>query len=228
MRRCTASISAMSSLPAASGSPARAFLREVALPGALPGFFTGLRLAVTTCWTALVVLEQINTTEGIGYLMSRARDYGQTDVIVVGLAIYAILGLGSDFAVRFWERKALSYRKALAHDRLGPPAQPAAGRCAGRRQPARPHARASRARGVLERCLARVRRRASSSRSSARAAPGKSTLLRAIAGLDDGVEGEGRISVPADRSVLFQDSRLLPWKNCAAERRLRPARRGCR
>jgi sulfonate transport system ATP-binding protein len=41
---------------------------------------------------------------------------------------------------------------------------------------------------------------------------GKSTLLRAMAGLDDGVEGEGRISVPADRSVLFQDSRLLPWK----------------
>lgn len=90
------------------------FLREVALPGALPGFFTGLRLAVTTCWTALVVLEQINTTEGIGYLMNRARDYGQTDVIVVGLAIYAILGLGSDFAVRFWERRALSYRRALA------------------------------------------------------------------------------------------------------------------
>lgn len=91
-----------------------AFLREVALPGALPGFFTGLRLAVTTCWTALVVLEQINTTEGIGYLMNRARDFGQTDIIVVGLAIYAILGLGSDFAVRAWERKALAYRKALA------------------------------------------------------------------------------------------------------------------
>jgi sulfonate transport system permease protein len=89
------------------------FVRKVALPGALPGFFTGLRLAVTTCWTALVVLEQINTTEGIGYLMTRARDYGQTDVIVVGLVIYAVLGLGSDVAVRLWERNVLSYRKVL-------------------------------------------------------------------------------------------------------------------
>lgn len=89
------------------------FLRRVALPGALPGFFTGLRLAVTTCWTALVVLEQINTTEGIGYLMNRARDYGQTDVIVVGLAIYAVLGLASDLSVRLCERKALAYRKVL-------------------------------------------------------------------------------------------------------------------
>jgi sulfonate transport system permease protein len=89
------------------------FVRRVAIPGALPGFFTGLRLAVTACWTALIVLEQINTTAGIGYLINRARDYGQTDVIVVGLAIYGILGLVSDLAVRFWERKALSYRKVL-------------------------------------------------------------------------------------------------------------------
>jgi len=42
---------------------------------------------------------------------------------------------------------------------------------------------------------------------------GKSTILRALAGLDEGVEGSGRITVPARRSVLFQDSRLLPWKN---------------
>jgi sulfonate transport system permease protein len=89
------------------------FLRRVAIPGALPGFFTGLRLAVTTCWTSLVVLEQINTTSGIGYLMSRARDYGQTDVMVVGLAVYAILGLVSDTVVRLLERKALAYRKVL-------------------------------------------------------------------------------------------------------------------
>jgi sulfonate transport system permease protein len=89
------------------------FLRRVAIPGALPGFFTGLRLAVTTCWTSLVVLEQINTTNGIGYLMSRARDYGQTDIMVVGLAVYAILGLVSDLAVRLLERKALAYRKVL-------------------------------------------------------------------------------------------------------------------
>lgn len=89
------------------------FIRRVALPGALPGFFTGLRLAVTTCWTALVVLEQINSTEGIGYVMSRARDMGQTEVIVVGLVFYALLGLVSDALVRAWERRTLSYRKAI-------------------------------------------------------------------------------------------------------------------
>lgn len=44
-----------------------------------------------------------------------------------------------------------------------------------------------------------------------RSGSGKSTLLRALAGLDDDVAGEGWLVVPDNRSVLFQDSRLLPW-----------------
>ncbi|MZD05545.1 ATP-binding cassette domain-containing protein [Streptomyces sp. SID5785] len=41
---------------------------------------------------------------------------------------------------------------------------------------------------------------------------GKSTLLRAVAGLDHGVEGAGRLWAPERVSVVFQDSRLLPWR----------------
>jgi sulfonate transport system ATP-binding protein len=44
-----------------------------------------------------------------------------------------------------------------------------------------------------------------------RSGSGKSTLLRAMARLDDDVAGDGIVSVPESRSVLFQDSRLLPW-----------------
>ena len=40
---------------------------------------------------------------------------------------------------------------------------------------------------------------------------GKSTLLRALAGLDHDVRGSGVITVPDRVSVVFQDSRLLPW-----------------
>lgn len=90
-----------------------AFVRQVALPGALPGFFVALRLSVTMCWTALVVLELINTDTGIGYLMNHARDWGQTDIIVVGIIIYAVLGLASDAAVRAVEARALSWRRSL-------------------------------------------------------------------------------------------------------------------
>jgi len=45
-----------------------------------------------------------------------------------------------------------------------------------------------------------------------RSGSGKSTLLRSLAGLDRGVAGTGRVEVPEKVSVVFQDSRLLPWK----------------
>jgi sulfonate transport system permease protein len=58
----------------------------------------------------LVFAEQINATNGIGYLMIRAQEFFQTDVIVVGLAVYALLGLASDVLVRFVERRALQWQ----------------------------------------------------------------------------------------------------------------------
>lgn len=45
-----------------------------------------------------------------------------------------------------------------------------------------------------------------------RSGSGKSTLLRALAGLDREVAGHGSIDVPERVSVVFQDSRLLPWR----------------
>lgn len=92
----------------------RAFLTQVVLPGALPGFLLGLRFAVTLCWVSLVVVEQINATSGLGYMIELARTYGQTDVILVGLVVYVILGLVSDAIVRLLERRLLSWRRTLA------------------------------------------------------------------------------------------------------------------
>ncbi|MGN5378684.1 ABC transporter permease [Streptomyces lasalocidi] len=91
-----------------------AFVRQVVIPGALPGFFVGLRLGVTGSWLGLVVLEQINATSGLGYLMFQAQNYGQTDVILVGLLIYGVFGLVSDSAVRLVERRVLSWRRTLS------------------------------------------------------------------------------------------------------------------
>lgn len=42
---------------------------------------------------------------------------------------------------------------------------------------------------------------------------GKSTFLRALAGLDYEVEGTGALRTPDKLSVVFQDARLLPWRN---------------
>ena len=89
------------------------FIRHVVLPGALPGMLLGLRFGVTAAWLALVVVEQLNATSGIGYMITLARNYAQTDVMLVGLVVYALLGLGSDAVVRVVQRRALVWRRTL-------------------------------------------------------------------------------------------------------------------
>ena len=89
------------------------FLRKVVLPAALPGFFTGLRLAVTAAWLGLIVVEQINATSGIGYMMFQAQQYAQSGIILVGLVLYGAFGFASDALVRLVEGRVLSWRRTI-------------------------------------------------------------------------------------------------------------------
>jgi sulfonate transport system permease protein len=88
-------------------------VRAVILPGALAPALVGLRYALGAAWLSLVVSEQINADSGIGYMIMDARDFMRTDVIVVGLLVYALLGLGTDAIVRLVERKALAWRPSI-------------------------------------------------------------------------------------------------------------------
>lgn len=85
-------------------------IRHVLLPGALPDLLVGLRYAVGISWLMLVVAEQVNASSGIGHMMMDAQDFLRTDIILLGLVIYAGFGLLSDQAVRLLERVLLAWR----------------------------------------------------------------------------------------------------------------------
>jgi sulfonate transport system permease protein len=89
------------------------FVRHIVLPGALPGFLLGMRFAVTSALLGLVVVEQYNATSGVGHMMTLAEEYGQTDVLVVGLVIYGVFGFLADTGVRLTERRVLGWRRTL-------------------------------------------------------------------------------------------------------------------
>jgi sulfonate transport system permease protein len=89
------------------------FIRHVVLPGAMPGFLLGMRFAVTSALLGLVVVEQYNATSGVGHMMTLAQEYGQTEILVVGLVIYGVFGFVADTAVRLTERKVLAWRRTL-------------------------------------------------------------------------------------------------------------------
>jgi len=90
------------------------FLRYIVIPGCTPGFFVGLRLAATHAWTALVVVETINATSGIGYMITQARIYGQMEIVIAGLLVYGVLGFGTDALIRAVQKKVLSWRVSIA------------------------------------------------------------------------------------------------------------------
>jgi sulfonate transport system permease protein len=95
------------------GLSRRGLVWNVILPGAMPSALIGFRYSLGVSWLSLVVAEQINANAGIGYLINDARDFLRTDIIVVGLAVYALLGLGADGIVRAIERRALAWRPSL-------------------------------------------------------------------------------------------------------------------
>jgi sulfonate transport system permease protein len=88
-------------------------VRRVILPGALPGFLVGLRFALVGSWLIVVVAEEINANSGIGYLINQAQTSDRTDIMMLGLAIYAILGLIADAIVRLLERRLLMWRRGF-------------------------------------------------------------------------------------------------------------------
>jgi sulfonate transport system permease protein len=87
-----------------------ATIRRVVLPAALPSFLVGLRMATGIAWLLLVFSEQLNAKSGIGYLMIKAQTFFLTDVIVVCLLVYAVLGLLSDIGIRLVEGKVLRWQ----------------------------------------------------------------------------------------------------------------------
>jgi sulfonate transport system permease protein len=80
----------------------------------MPNFLVGLRLGLSSAWLSLIFAEMINTTEGIGFLMSRAQTNLQFDVSLLVIVIYAVAGLASYSLVRLLERLLLSWRNGFA------------------------------------------------------------------------------------------------------------------
>ena len=115
--------SAIRSVDAALVEAARSFgagraelIYRVIVPGSLPGFLVGLRLALTASWLSLIFAETINAKKGLGRMMTDAREYFQIDVVFVLIGVYAILGLASIIIVRFLEARLLTWRRAYDGD----------------------------------------------------------------------------------------------------------------
>jgi sulfonate transport system permease protein len=82
---------------------------HVLLPGAMPSVLTGLRFALGATWLTLISAEALAADSGIGYMTTTAREFMQTDIVLVGVLLYAALGIAADVATRLLERTLLQW-----------------------------------------------------------------------------------------------------------------------
>lgn len=93
-----------------------ALCRHIILPAALPSMLVGLRFALGLMWVILIVAETISANAGIGYLTMNAREFMQTDVVLLGILLYALLGKLADSLAHLLERRLLSWHPAHQDD----------------------------------------------------------------------------------------------------------------
>ncbi len=86
--------------------------RDVILPAALPSILVGVRFSLGLVWVLLIVAETISAQAGIGYMTMNAREFLQTDVVLVGILLYALLGKAADLVSRGLEKHFLRWNPA--------------------------------------------------------------------------------------------------------------------
>jgi len=85
---------------------------RVVLPAAAPSLFTGLRQAVMQAWLALVFVELLASSEGIGYLIVWGRQLSQPDLVVAGMVVIGTVGVLLDLALRGVESRVQRWRRS--------------------------------------------------------------------------------------------------------------------
>lgn len=79
--------------------------KNLVLPGAFISFIGGLRLSLASSWGALVAVELLASSEGIGYIMVYGRQIFQLDVVLATVVVIGLVGFGFDLLIRLLQKQ---------------------------------------------------------------------------------------------------------------------------
>ncbi|WP_208978837.1 ABC transporter permease subunit [Pseudovibrio denitrificans] len=86
------------------GASRTQILFHVILPNALPEIFTGLRTAMGVCWGTVVAAELVAADKGVGSMIMIAKNFLQTDTVVIGIFVIGLIGYTIELGMRYLER----------------------------------------------------------------------------------------------------------------------------
>lgn len=86
-------------------------LRHVVFPSALPPIWNGIRYALTHAWLALVGVELLASSEGLGFLIVYGRQLFQLDVVLAAVVVVGAIGFALDKVLAVTEAHLLRWRR---------------------------------------------------------------------------------------------------------------------
>src|SRR5262249_24448658 len=180
------------------GADDRRLLRHVILPGALPYMLTGLRLGLAQAWRILVGIEMLAAVPwGLGWMIFGAREFLNTDVMLAGVVVIAVIGVALEKLV-FQRLEGFTVVRwgVMSWPASPQPTPTAAGRPIGpgcRPPSRRPATRRSRAAAPFRRhCCRRCRRSRARCGSSPSTGPCRSTRSRRCTACSRGSRSQSR------------------------------------
>lgn len=87
--------------------------KNLVLPGAFVSFIGGLRLSLASAWGALVAVELLASSEGIGYVMVYGRQIFQLDVVMATVIVIGLVGFAFDVLISLLQKKFRGWDKAI-------------------------------------------------------------------------------------------------------------------
>lgn len=84
---------------------------RVVFPAAFPPIWGGVRYGLTHAWLALVAVELVASSEGLGYLVVYGRQLYQLDVVLCAVVVVGAVGLLLDQALALAEKRLLRWRQ---------------------------------------------------------------------------------------------------------------------
>ncbi|MBR5114799.1 MAG: ABC transporter permease [Oscillospiraceae bacterium] len=90
--------------------PKLKYVFKVVIPYAAPNIFTGLRVGLGQSWMCVVAAELVASSTGLGYMIMYARQFGQTDVVIVGMLMIGIIGKVMDSILMLIEKRVIRWK----------------------------------------------------------------------------------------------------------------------
>jgi taurine transport system permease protein len=75
-------------------------IRYVVVPSAAPDVLTGIRISLGVGWSVLVAAELIAATRGLGFMIQSAAQFLETDVVVMGIIVIALIAAAFEWGLR--------------------------------------------------------------------------------------------------------------------------------